>query len=119
MGRIVEELEAAHGIGRPVMFRWQNPMAPSNLNNRLLGYVTIGYIEPSSHYFGNWSPREKLCHKAVSKLVTKKSVNKKLGATMRDAQSMKPLLARLARWSANLLKELLPFQRGCKTLWKP
>ena len=23
----------------------------------LLGYVTIGYIEPSSHYLGNWSSR--------------------------------------------------------------
>ena len=26
----------------------------------LLGYVTIGYIEPSSHYLGNWSPRNRL-----------------------------------------------------------
>ena len=32
------------------------PRAPSYLNSRLLGYVTIGYIEPSSHYLGNWSP---------------------------------------------------------------
>ena len=30
---------------------------PSYLNSRLLGYVTIGYIESSSHYLGNWSPR--------------------------------------------------------------
>ena len=30
---------------------------PSYLNSRLLGYVTIGYIEPSSQYLGNWSPR--------------------------------------------------------------
>ena len=33
------------------------PTAPSYLNSRLLGYVTIGYIELSSHYLGNWSPR--------------------------------------------------------------
>ena len=33
------------------------PRAPSFLNSRLLGYVTIGYIEPSSHYLGNWCPR--------------------------------------------------------------
>ena len=38
----------------------RNPRAPSHLNSRLLGYVTIGYIEPSSHYLGNWSPRETL-----------------------------------------------------------
>ena len=36
------------------------PRAPSYLNSRSLGYVTIGYIEPSSYYLGNWSPRE-LC----------------------------------------------------------
>ena len=34
------------------------PRAPSYLNSRLLGYVPIGYIEPSSHYFGNWSHRD-------------------------------------------------------------
>ena len=33
------------------------PRAPSYLSSRLLGYVTIGYIEPSSHYLGYWSPR--------------------------------------------------------------
>ena len=33
------------------------PWSSSYLNSRLLGYVTIGYIEPSSHYLGNWSPR--------------------------------------------------------------
>ena len=32
------------------------PEAPSYLNSRLLGYVTIRYIEPSSHYLGNWEP---------------------------------------------------------------
>ena len=34
-----------------------SPEAPSYLNSRFLGCVTIGYIEPSSHYLGNWSPR--------------------------------------------------------------
>ena len=29
--------------------------APSYLNSRLLGCVTIGYIEPTSHYLGNSS----------------------------------------------------------------
>ena len=29
--------------------------APSYLKSRLLGYVTTGYIEPSSHCLGNWS----------------------------------------------------------------
>ena len=33
------------------------PRAPSCLNSRLLGYVTIGYIDLGSHYLGNWSPR--------------------------------------------------------------
>ena len=33
------------------------PRAHSYLSSRLLGYVTIGYIVPSSHYLGNWSPR--------------------------------------------------------------
>ena len=31
--------------------------APSYLSSRLLGYVTIGYIEPRTHCLGNWSPR--------------------------------------------------------------
>ena len=42
------------GFGLGVLFF---PKAPSDSNSRLLGYVTIGYIEPSSHYLGNWSPR--------------------------------------------------------------
>ena len=29
---------------------------PVNLNSRLLGYVTIEYVEPRTHYLGNWSP---------------------------------------------------------------
>ena len=29
-------------------------------NSRLLGCVTIAYIEPSSHYSSNWSPRVSL-----------------------------------------------------------
>ena len=32
------------------------PRAPSYLNSRLLGYVNIGYIVPSSHYLGNFEP---------------------------------------------------------------
>ena len=28
-------------------------LAPSYLDSRLLGYVTTGYIEPSSPYLGN------------------------------------------------------------------
>ena len=31
--------------------------APNRLNSSLVGYVTIEYREPSSHYLGNWSPR--------------------------------------------------------------
>ena len=34
------------------------PRAPSCLNSRLLGYVTTVYLEPSSQYLGNWSPRD-------------------------------------------------------------
>ena len=30
---------------------------PSYLNSRLLGSVTIGYIEPRTHYLGNWRSR--------------------------------------------------------------
>ena len=33
--------------------------APSYLNSRLLDNVAIGYIEPRTHYLGNWSPRDK------------------------------------------------------------
>ena len=36
------------------------PGAPSYLYNRLLGYVTIGYIEPRTRDLGNWSPRANL-----------------------------------------------------------
>ena len=36
------------------------PKDPSYLNSRLLGYVTIGYREPRTHYLGNWSPRDSL-----------------------------------------------------------
>ena len=32
--------------------------APNYLNSRLPGYVTIGYIEPRTHYLGIWSPRD-------------------------------------------------------------
>ena len=32
--------------------------ASSYLNTRLRGYVTRGYIEPRTHYVGNWSPSE-------------------------------------------------------------
>ena len=35
-----------------------SPRAPSYLTSRLMGYVTRGYIEPRTHYVGNWSPRE-------------------------------------------------------------
>ena len=44
------------------------PRAPSYLNSRLLGYLTIGYIEPRTQYLGNWSPRvirKKTCLKKV------------------------------------------------------
>ena len=37
------------------------PRAPSYLNSRLLGYVTIGYAEPSSHHLGDWGPRATGC----------------------------------------------------------
>ena len=32
------------------------PRAPSYLNSRLLGCVTIGYKEPRTHYLGHWEP---------------------------------------------------------------
>ena len=34
-----------------------SPRASSYLKSRLLGYVTIGYIEPRAHYLGIWNPR--------------------------------------------------------------
>ena len=34
----------------------QYPRAPSYLNSRLLACESIGYIEPGTHYLGNWSP---------------------------------------------------------------
>ena len=50
-----------------------NPRAPSYLNSRLLGCVTIGYVEPSSHYLGNWSPRGSyspgVMHRSVDALI--------------------------------------------------
>ena len=35
-----------------------SPRAPSYLNSGLLGYVTIGYLGPRTHYLGNWSPKD-------------------------------------------------------------
>ena len=32
------------------------PYGSSYLNSRFLGYVTIGYIEPSSNGLSNWEP---------------------------------------------------------------
>ena len=46
-----------HNIGNNLGFQGIFARAPSYLNSRLLGYVTTGYIEPSSHSLGNWSPR--------------------------------------------------------------
>ena len=42
-----------------IPYTYMDPLgrAPSYLNSRLLGYVTIGYVEPGTHYVGNWSPR--------------------------------------------------------------
>ena len=36
------------------------PSQPLGLHSKLPGYVTVsmGYIEPRTHYLGNWSPRE-------------------------------------------------------------
>ena len=39
------------------MLAISNPGAPSYLNSGLPGYVTIGYVVPSSHYLSKWSPR--------------------------------------------------------------
>ena len=36
----------------------QVPRDPSYLKSRLLSYVTIGYIEPRTHYLGDQEPRE-------------------------------------------------------------
>ena len=30
------------------------PRAPSYPNSRLLDFVTLGYVETSLHYLGNW-----------------------------------------------------------------
>ena len=38
------------------IFLMTYPRTPNYLNSRLPGYVTIGYIEPRTHYLGNWSP---------------------------------------------------------------
>ena len=38
------------------IFLMTYPRTPSYLNSRLPGYVTIGDIEPRTHYLGNWSP---------------------------------------------------------------
>ena len=45
------------GIGNKMEAAELIPRAPSYLNSRLLVYVTIGCIEPRTHYLGNWSPR--------------------------------------------------------------
>ena len=34
------------------------PRAPRYLDGSLLGYATVESMEPRTHYFGNWSPRE-------------------------------------------------------------
>ena len=43
-------------------WRMKNPRAPSYLNSRLLGYATIGYVEPSSHDLGIWEPLGLACY---------------------------------------------------------
>ena len=35
----------------------KSPRDPRHLNSRLLGYATVGYIEPRTHYLGNWRSR--------------------------------------------------------------
>ena len=61
-------LNCMYPTGRPIwslreqcegLHRICNPRARSYLSSRLLGYVTIGYIDASSHYLhlGNWSLR--------------------------------------------------------------
>ena len=47
-----------HYIGKYTIKGLGLPRAPTYLNCRALGYETIGYIEPSSHYRGNSSPRD-------------------------------------------------------------
>ena len=34
------------------------PRAPSCLNSRLLGNVTVGHTEPRTHVLGNWRPEK-------------------------------------------------------------
>ena len=45
------------GVNIKSLGPFEGPRAPSYPNSRLLGYVSIGYIEPRTHDLGNWSPR--------------------------------------------------------------
>ena len=42
-----------------------NPSAPSYLNSRLLGYVSVGYIEARMHYLGNGNHGERYHYYSV------------------------------------------------------
>ena len=92
LGRIVEELKAAHGIHESTIYVWQ-----------------------------------KLYHKAVSKLVTKKSVNKIGGNNERCAVD-ETAVGKVGKMVGKPPQRVGAFQRGalrikkrrpCKTLWKP
>ena len=43
------------------------PSYLNNLNSRLLGYVIIGYVEPSCNYLGNWEPSGELWSKLLKR----------------------------------------------------
>ena len=48
----------ARGYGSLRVQRYKHCHCGAAHHNGLLGYVTIGYIEPRTHYLRNWSPRE-------------------------------------------------------------
>ena len=56
--RAEERRREEKGVGGSMALHQQfsYPSAPIYLDSRLLGYVTRGCIEPSSHYVGNWEP---------------------------------------------------------------
>ena len=55
-GVVLEVLQLRFQAGFSCLPSSKRSRVSSYLNSRLLDYVTIGYIEPSSHYLGNWEP---------------------------------------------------------------
>ena len=80
------------------------------LNSRLLGYVLVGYIEPNSHYLGNWSPRVFYWFQALG-LGFRPCVRARTGLSIEDTVSQSDVELQNGPRKMNF------FQKGLDELW--